>query len=141
MIKECGPRAAFYDAKEQRENDNLECVNNRVREKCGVDSNDSNKNYLSTPTKNRKKRKRLNAHPYSNEKPTLTFSDLTKKEVKRRTGFDDVSLMLSYVIIVCGGDMDLLTKTFSKLTWIEEWVLYLQYIYGHSMNRWIDYEK
>jgi len=141
MIAECGERAAFYDAKEQRDNEQLDYVNNRVREKCGVDGNDSSMDYLSTPKKTTKKTNRLNAHPYMNESSSLRLSDLTKKEVKRRTGFDDISLMLSFIVIICGGDMNVLTKTCSKLTWLEEWLLYLQYVYGHSINRWIDYEK
>ena len=62
------------------------------------------------------------------------MNDLTAKEVKRRTGFYDVSSMLSFVVVVCGGKVDVMTQTYSKLTWLEEWVLYLEYVYGHSKN-------
>jgi len=69
------------------------------------------------------------------------MNDLTPKEIKRQTGYADISGMLSYIIVVCGGNIDVITTTGSKLTWLEEWMLYLEYMYGHSMNRWVDYEK
>ena len=49
--------------------------------------------------------------------------------------------MLTFVIIVCGGNMYVITTTCSKLTWLEEWVLYLEYVLGHSISRGSDYEK
>ena len=49
--------------------------------------------------------------------------------------------MLSFVIIVCGGNMYVITTSCSKLTWLEELVLYLEYVFGHSISRWSDYEK
>jgi hypothetical protein len=31
--------------------------------------------------------------------------------------------------------MDIMTSTYSKLTWLEEWILYFECMYGHSKNR------
>jgi hypothetical protein len=42
--------------------------------------------------------------------------------------------------MVCGGDLDLMTRTSSKLTRLEEWVFYLEMIHGRTTTRWQDYE-
>ena len=55
-------------------------------------------------------------------------------------GFIDLYYLLPYVTVVCGGDIDMMITTCSKLIWLDEWILYFEYIYGHSKNRWIDYE-
>ena len=59
---------------------------------------------------------------------------LHQKKIQRRTGFSDESTMISYIIIVCGGSMDNITKTCNKFTWLKEWVLCYEYMYGHSKN-------
>jgi hypothetical protein len=40
---------------------------------------------------------------------------------------------------VCRGDIEKLTCTNSRLTWIEEWVLYFEFVSHKSMVRWKDY--
>lgn len=42
--------------------------------------------------------------------------------------------MLSFIVVVCGGNMDLIKKMWSKLMWVEEWVLIFEYVYGHAKN-------
>jgi hypothetical protein len=57
--------------------------------------------------------------------PKILLKEMTAKEVHRRTGFQDIFSLISYVAIVCGGDLDLMTRTSSKLTWLEEWFSFI----------------
>jgi len=58
---------------------------------------------------------------------------IANSEVKRRTGFCDVSTLLAYVIVVCNGDFDRIRKKRTSLTWFEEWFLYFEWKY-HATN-------
>jgi hypothetical protein len=49
--------------------------------------------------------------------------------------------MLSYIFIVCGGDLDLINKRNSSLTWYEEWVFHLEWKYGRTLTQWKDAAK
>ena len=60
------------------------------------------------------------------------------KEVKRRTGFGSLEEMLAYVCVVCNGDCDEIIATNSKLTWLEEWFIYFEIVWGHRIQRWMD---
>jgi hypothetical protein len=66
------------------------------------------------------------------------LQNLTPKEVARRTGFVNVSRLFSYILVLCGGDIEVLTSTASSMTWLEEWLLYLEITYGQAWIRWED---
>lgn len=66
------------------------------------------------------------------------FYKMTNKYIKDTTGFSSVLHMLSFVSVICKGDVQLMFKTYSKLTWFEEWLLYLQFIWGKPLSRWVD---
>ena len=112
---------------------------------CGVvnidDSHNTNSDYYETPRKQKGTKRTARNNYYTGESSLFTMKNLTCTEIKRRTGYADISALLSFVVVVCGGEMDVIIKTCSKLTWLEEWILYLQYIYGHSIKRWVDYAK
>lgn len=57
------------------------------------------------------------------------------------TGFIDIFDLISFGLIVCGGDIDMMTKKFCKLSWLEEWVLYFEFAYGRTHVRLNDYRK
>ena len=44
-------------------------------------------------------------------------------------------------MIVCGGDLTTMCGKISEMTWLEEWLLYFEYVYGRVHRRWADYEK
>ena len=46
-------------------------------------------------------------------------------DVHHYTGFRSETMMLSFIIVVCNGDIDVMNKTYSSLTWFEEWFLFL----------------
>ena len=90
-------------------------------------------------THNNKKRK--HSFPYEEESSNFLISNFTKKEVKQRTGFNDICLLLLLVAIIFGGDMKLITSTINTLTSLEDWITFFKNIYGHSLIRWIYYDK
>jgi hypothetical protein len=65
------------------------------------------------------------------------FETLTKndREVRGRTGFKNLTLLLSYVAVVCNGDIMRMMKCESSLTWFEEWFLLFQWICGLETHR------
>jgi len=71
--------------------------------------------------------------------PSITLQSLRPQEIKRRTGFHDLQMLLSFVSVVCGGDMTNITKTTSILTWLEEWVLCFEFVWGRTIIRLQDY--
>ncbi|CAJ1954781.1 unnamed protein product [Cylindrotheca closterium] len=75
-------------------------------------------------------------------RPSIKPNALTSMDVNCRIGFQDFPTLLSYAIVVCGGDLDRLFKTCSKLTWLEEWLFYFEFKYGRTTGgSWQDYEK
>jgi hypothetical protein len=72
---------------------------------------------------------------------TVSLDNLKPSEVHERTGFEDVRELLFYVAVVCDGDHNRMTETTLYLTWFEEWFFYFEMTYGHSANRWCDYER
>ena len=125
MVDEGGKRSFYYDAAIQRQHEPLclSLVNLKVRNMCGIDTNyNNNNNYDETPTKKKTGTKISNNQVYNEESSMFDMNYLTPNKIKRRTGFSSVSTMLSYVIVVCGGSMDNITSTCSKLTWLEEWI-------------------
>jgi hypothetical protein len=66
-------------------------------------------------------------------------TNLPAKEVKRRTGFEDIASLLAFVTVVCDGDFEVMKKCVSiDLTWLEEWFLYFERIWGRSAMRFVD---
>jgi hypothetical protein len=59
--------------------------------------------------------------------PVVEPSLLRSGEVQARTGFKDVLLLLTYVVIVCNDNYEHIQMTSTALTWFEEWFLYLKF--------------
>ncbi len=59
---------------------------------------------------------------------------LTPFEVFAQTGFLDFEMLLSFVLIVCNGGVDVVTKRVSKLTWYKKWFLYFECVCGRSIT-------
>lgn len=73
--------------------------------------------------------------------PKFPLESLTAKEVKRLTGFRDLQAMLSFAAVVCGGDLERLTKRCTKMTWVEHWLLVFDFVWGRSKIRFQEFEK
>ena len=122
----------------QERNHDLSQINSRVLAVAGLDVHSTIEDVSVLRAKKRNARKKVaNA---GGKDPVLMLKHLTPKEVKRLTGFEDLKHLLSYVTMICDGDMTTMTRTTSALTWLEEWVLCLEFVWGHCMNRCTDYE-
>jgi len=71
----------------------------------------------------------------------ITLESLTPSEVKRRTGFRDLKLLLRYSAVVYGGNLDEMAKTVTKMTWLEELLLCYEFTWGRSNVRMKELEK
>ncbi len=60
---------------------------------------------------------------------------LSKKEIKRRTGFKSEIDMFKFIGVICNGDIEKMTQTTSNLTWYEEWMLFFEYLWGRTNSR------
>ena len=69
-----------------------------------------------------------NKNKFSDE-PRYQINDLVPYEVHRITGFNDILALLRYILIICGGDVEVIAKKGTRLIWLEEWLVYLEYIY------------
>lgn len=74
-------------------------------------------------------------------KPSVTLDNLTAKEVKRRTGFRDLKHLLEYAAVVYAGRLDDMAKTATKMTWLEELVLFYEFTWGRSNQRMQEYQR
>ena len=66
----------------------------------------------------------------------FSLNKLSPKEIKRRFGFNDLFHSLIFVAVTCAGNMEIIVKTNKSLTWIEEWLMYLEFVCGHSLKIW-----
>lgn len=69
------------------------------------------------------------AHGADGELPTV-LPDISDKETQRRTGFHSTSALLSFIIIVCNGDLELAGKKSTRMTWFEEWFFYFEVVWS-----------
>ena len=96
----------------------------------------ADKSNLDTMTSTRKLTEEIND---SRREPTCKLQSLVPKFVKRRTGFRDLKLLLSYVAAICGGDLIKMTRTSSTLTWLEEWFVTLEFCWGRNILLFPEY--
>lgn len=122
----------------QERNHDLSQINSRVLAGAGLDVHSSTID--ASGLRARKRNAQKTVTNTGSKDPVLMLEHLTPKEVKRLTSFEDLKLLLSYVTMICDGDLTTMTSTNSALTWLEEWVLCLEFLWGHCMNRCADYE-
>ena len=67
--------------------------------------------------------------------PAVTPVTLSDREVKGRTGFKSLALLISYVAVICNGDINKMMERETSLTWFEEWFLFFQWIWGRETHR------
>ena len=74
---------------------------------------------------------------HSQNAPKVTL-DVSDAEVHRRTGFSTKEHLLSYIFVVCNGDIAKIMKRSTVLTWFEEWFAHFEYKWGRTVSREID---
>ena len=67
--------------------------------------------------------------------PTVLPKQLSKQKIKRRTGFKSETAMLKYIMIVCIGNIKIMTTTESHLTWFQEWMCFFEIMWGKTHTR------
>jgi hypothetical protein len=72
------------------------------------------------------------------EETAVRLSHLNDKIVKIYTGFDTLLQMLSYIAVICDGNIEIMTKTTTKLSWLEEWLVFYMKLWGKNTQRWVD---
>ena len=68
----------------------------------------------------------------------LVLKKLTPNEVERILRFKDLFLALSFVVVTRIGNIDTACSTVKGITWLEEWMMYLDFFHDHSLKRWKD---
>ena len=63
---------------------------------------------------------------YHDRDPVVDPNKITDKEIHRRTSFKTLNDLLFVVVVATNGDLTLLSKTISPLTWFEEWMLFFE---------------
>lgn len=130
---------AINQTMEQNSNNQHVKMNPTVQRAAGLHT------HLSNPSSSRVGMKFFQAErrPHSQMKPRnmsankLPFAtlNLSDAEVKRRTGYPTMAALLSYLFIVCDGDVDLLQLRNTSLTWFEEWFMHFEYKWGRTLTR------
>jgi hypothetical protein len=88
---------------------------------------------------NNRKRKRMIEKMHVDRNVKYRMSDCTPKMINSLTGSIDLPGILEEVIVICGGDLNLIMKTQSYMTWFEEWLFFFVFMYGRQHVRWEDY--
>lgn len=113
-------------------------INSTLQQMSGLDAQKGNANSVKMPNKHffhaDPVRKKVKRH-YAADEPPSVHLGMSDKEVKRRTGFPCEKALLSYIFVVCNGDIDTIKKRQTSLTWYEEWFLHREYSWGKSLTR------
>ncbi len=125
---------------EQITNEQHVPINSKVKQAAGLQqhpvmpnttSPNGRSKFICTEQVANKKNRKMNVH----NTPSVGL-EVTNDEVKRRTGFPDLSGLLLYIFVVCNGDISLIMKQESSLTWFEEWFMHYEYKWGRTLNRY-----
>ena len=76
---------------------------------------------------------------YNHLCPTVVPNSLSKRQIKRRTGFKCETAMLKYMMVVCNGSFKIMTQTQSSLTWFEDWMIFFEMMWGKTHTRVEDF--
>jgi DDE superfamily endonuclease len=60
--------------------------------------------------------------------------------VKITTGFPSVMMMMGFIIILNNGNIQDIRQTVTTLTWLEEYLVYFETVWGKNSFRWCDLE-
>lgn len=99
-------------------------------------STDTNDNKFRKPIYGIVRRARKEPRPRA--KTVVQIDNYPVSVLTATTGFRSMSSMISYIVLVCNGDPDLVRKTSSSMTWLEEWNYFFERLYGRSLPRMVD---
>ncbi len=113
--------------------------------KCKLDASDLDAHVGKSPpvsklfriigfTKQAKENRIRRTYTAMEKDARITPFSLSPFEVSARTGFSDVALLLSFILLVCNGDIEFMTRRVSELTWYEEWFMYFEFVWTRSIT-------
>ena len=115
------------------------------KEAAGIASPKGNAATLKTPSRHffhsDPLKRNTDVKKFAADSDPSIYLGMPDEEVKRRTGFPSEMALLAYIFIVCNGDINLIKKRATSLTWYEEWFLHFEYIWGKSLTRLEDVRK
>ena len=79
-------------------------------------------------------------HNHVKDPPIVTPQE-EDDEVQRRTGFPTQKHLLTYIFILCNGDIDIIIDCPTVLTWYEKWFAHFEYKWGRTKTRMRDLSK
>jgi hypothetical protein len=91
------------------------------------------------PDRNQKKKKKRNIKYY--ERKMMRYCTLNDRSIRIRTGFKSPMAMFAFIVILNEGEKEKIEMTKTKLTWMQEWIIYFEVIWGRSLGRWVDFEE
>ena len=124
---------AINQTVEQNSTDQHVKMNPTVQRAAGLHTHLSNPSILFQVE--RRPHLQMKPRNMSAKKLPLATLNLSDTEVKRRTGYPTMAALLSYLFIVCDGDVDLLQLRNISLTWFEEWFMHFEYKWGRTLTR------
>jgi hypothetical protein len=65
-------------------------------------------------------------------KTMFRINRCSDKHIKQHTGFNSLSCMICFILVVCKGDVETMLETTTQLTYFEEWLLYFTSIWGRT---------
>jgi hypothetical protein len=71
-------------------------------------------------------------------KTVIRLDELNDVYIKTMTGFSSLVAMIAYIIIVNNGEYEKIQTTITQLTWLEEWLVFFECVWGKSCVRWVD---
>lgn len=89
-------------------------INPTVSEKAGLYVHKDNESFDIN-----RKRTRTNENLHVDRNVKYRMSECTPKTINALPG------VLEEIIVICGGDFNLITKTQSYMTWLEEWLFFV----------------
>ena len=97
--------------------------------------------FNAQPRISTKAKAELKPRSFAANQPPAVRLGMSDKDVKSLTGFPSESMLIAYIIIVCGGRIDLISQRCTSLTWYEEWFFHFEWKWRRSLTRWEDAEK
>lgn len=137
-------RMSAQNRSEMAEDEDVSNINSSVRAAAGLDVHVAGRTPEKRPPTEVPMSGQRSASPLESNKkqkaarlpPAAEIESISDEVVKNRTGFSSVLALLTYVSIACNGDVNLMTKTITSLTWFEEWMLYFEMEYGKADTTW-----
>jgi hypothetical protein len=99
---------------------------NNITKEDESDSNDDNTDDDDNTNDDDNKEKPPKFYKKQYKKTVVRINDIDQTTIKSITGFSCLLSMLSYIVVVHDGNLKLIEKTVSTLTWFEEWMIFFR---------------